>query len=282
MVVAIIALMVAILVPSLQRAREQTKLTLDKANSKQIATITAEYQSETKGYVPIMHNWHSTHTYPCPARASYLSLAMRRYERTLRNIANIPAATGGTYNPEESWTWEKRDDYERLYLPKHYICPLARGKDVWDLQQVGTLAPHTLWAWSGNMDCYHTWLWEGANRGEQHGSEPVGWGGNPLNGTSKYAALTWNWVSLTEGAKPTDLPMQNTLHRQWTNADVRRRKSGSLSELTIIYCAIGEHVEGGSRRVDLGSHRTSQGGGTIAVFGDAHVEWVEGPRIGWP
>ncbi|MHC4443734.1 MAG: prepilin-type N-terminal cleavage/methylation domain-containing protein [Planctomycetota bacterium] len=53
-VVAIIALLAAILIPSLQRAREQAKIASCKANSKQIATITATYQAEYKGYVPIL------------------------------------------------------------------------------------------------------------------------------------------------------------------------------------------------------------------------------------
>ena len=47
-VVAIIALLAAILIPSLQRAREQAKIVSCKANCKQIAGITATYQAEYK------------------------------------------------------------------------------------------------------------------------------------------------------------------------------------------------------------------------------------------
>ena len=35
-------------------------------------------------------------------------------------------------------------------------------------------------------------------------------------------------------------------------------------------------------RWNPGSHRTSRGGGSPAIFADGHVEWVPGPNIGWP
>jgi len=95
-VVAIIALLIAILFPALQQARMQAKITVGKANSKQIATAGSTYGAEEKGYVPIMHNWHATAGYSCPARASYLSLALRRYEKGLSRISEIPAKCGGT------------------------------------------------------------------------------------------------------------------------------------------------------------------------------------------
>ncbi len=67
-----------------------------------------------------------------------------------------------------------------------------------------------------------------------------------------------------------------------TGCRARLKQGGSLSTVTVVYCAIGEHVEMGSRRIDVGSHLTGAGGGTNAILGDTHVEWVRGPQIGWP
>src|SRR5687767_2392168 len=64
-VVAIIALLISILLPSLQRARDQAKIASCKANSKQIGTIMAMYQTEEKGFVPVMLNYDANiDTYP--------------------------------------------------------------------------------------------------------------------------------------------------------------------------------------------------------------------------
>ena len=131
------------------------------------------------------------------------------------------------------------------------------------------------------MESYQTWLWEDVVRGQQVYSEPVGWGGNPANGLPKYSVLTWNQIHAA-GKPPTDPDIQNKLHRRWTDAEARLKQGGSLGAVTIVYCAIGEHVEMGSRRIDVGSHATGAGGGTNTIFGDTHVEWVRGPQIGWP
>lgn len=62
----------------------------------------------------------------------------------------------------------------------------------------------------------------------------------------------------------------------------------SLSDVTVAFCAQGEHTQWGFgspysvRRPNVGSHYTSMGGGTNAVFADGHVAWVVGTRIGWP
>ena len=280
-VVAIIALLLAILLPSLKQARILAKITSCKANSKQIGIAVSMYQAEGKGYVPIMLNWHAGPFYNAPARAVFLSVALRGQEKGLSRLAQVSAGSGGTFNPMEEWSQQKRDEYEARFLPDHYVCPFERGKQPWDLRQVGTGGPGTLWEWSGVMESYQTWLWEDVVRGEQVHNEPHGWGGSPLNGLPKYSVLTFNQVRRT-GKSPSDSDILNERHRQWTTGDARRLKGGSLGALTVIYCATGEHVEMGGRWIDVGSHRTSKGGGTNAIFADSHVEWVQGTRIGWP
>ena len=281
-VVAIIALLVAVLIPSLSRARTQAKITSCKANSKQIATAIALYQTEDSGYVPIMLNWHAGPVYSAPARAVFLSVALRRGEKGLANLVKATASTGQTFDPNNVWSPATRDDYEARFLPEHYICPFERGRLPWDLTQVGAGPPPlTQWQWEGLMESYQTWLWEDVIRGEKVHSEPVGWGGNPANGLPKYSVLTWNQVRAA-GKPPSDSAILNRLHRRWTDAEARQVKSAGLSTVTVVYCAIGEHMEMGDRRIDVGSHATGVGGGTNAIFGDTHVEWVRGPQIGWP
>ncbi len=250
-VVAIITLLVSILVRSLALARIRAMITSDAANSKQIGTAMAMYQSTDNGNVPIMLNWHSGPAYHAPARAVFLSVALRQGEKSLAGLA-------------------------RRHLPAHYVCPFQRGRQPWDLEKRGTgPAGLTQYEWSGVMESYQTWLWEDVVRGQKVYNEPNGWG-NKYNGLPKYSVLTWNQIKST-GKGASDKAIQNTLHRKW-NAG----KTGSLSELTVAYCAIGEHMEMGSRRIDVGSHRTTSGGGTNAIFADTHVEWVIGTRIGWP
>ncbi|MHC4443019.1 MAG: prepilin-type N-terminal cleavage/methylation domain-containing protein [Planctomycetota bacterium] len=55
-VVAIIALLAAILIPSLARAREQAKIVSCAANCKQLGTMTEVYRAASKSFVPVMFN----------------------------------------------------------------------------------------------------------------------------------------------------------------------------------------------------------------------------------
>jgi prepilin-type N-terminal cleavage/methylation domain-containing protein len=280
-VVAIIALLIAILLPALSLARSQAKVTICAANSKQIATSIALYQSTDKGFVPIMLNWHAGPVYGAPARAVFLSVALRQGEKSLAGLAGRLSSTGQKFDPNQTWSLNTRDDYEARFLPAHFVCPFERGKEPWDLQKVG-MGPGLIsrWEWSGVMESYQTWLWEDIIQGKQVHSEAYGWGG-PLDGLPKYSALSWNQIRMT-GKSPGDPQILNELHRKWQDQDSRRLKAGGLSSLTTVYCAIGEHMEMGNRRIDVGSHRMGAAGGTNAIFADSHVEWVLGTRIGWP
>jgi len=142
-VVAIIALLVAILLPSLQRARIQAQIVSCAANAKQIAHMISYYQTEFNSYVPVLYNWHSTRE---KAENSYLSLALRRYEQpALANLANIEAQAGGTFDPTQrfdsnplvGWNNAKRDEYETRLLPDHYVCPFERRRDPIELHLIG-------------------------------------------------------------------------------------------------------------------------------------------------
>jgi len=124
-------------------------------------------------------------------------------------------------------------------------------------------------------------------KGESPGNP---WPGGPTSarhGVLKYSNATWNML-------PRDDPFpevntdeyRNFRHRRWTVADARSVQAPGLSELTAVFCAQGEHMvhqhDSKVGRVNVGGHRLTNVGGTNSIFADAHVEWVEGTRIGWP
>jgi len=292
-VVAIIAILAAILMPSLKSARNQAKLTVCKSNSKQIGSMTAEYQAEFKGYVPIVFNWHSGPAYGPPAQTCYLSLALRRYNKGLKNLAKIEpeckttfSDCNETFDPMEAWSKHMRDEYEVRLLPDTFICPFELGKRPKELKWIRDESEYEMCEWWGVMDAYQTWLWQDVIRSQQFSGQPFGWKGDPLNGIPQHSVLTWNHVDPPEKSAK-DHDVQTELHRQWKTGDARKVKSESLSAVTVVYCAMGEHMEMGSkkgftRRINVDSHQTIRGGGTNAIFADTHVEWVLGTRIGWP
>jgi len=284
-VVAIIALLISILLPSLARARIQAKLASDKANCKQIGTMMAAYQSEYHGAVPVVFNWHAGPVYNVPARSVLLSLALRGQDgRTGR----LPPS----FDPQQVWSNEKRTQYERTLLPDYFVCPFVRndgdGVVVVGSRRITGPGPTKIYRLverRGRYETYHTWLWEDIIRGQVPHNETHP--NDPREGRPKYSVLSWNRV-LTgtqpeiPGAVPvTDLRVKD-LHRKWSAEDARRRRSSSLSEMTVAYCAQGNHMELGYYIWNPTSHTTSAGGGTSVIFADTHVDWVRGTQVGWP
>ncbi|HOA72232.1 MAG TPA: prepilin-type N-terminal cleavage/methylation domain-containing protein [Phycisphaerae bacterium] len=285
-VVAIIALLAAILMPSLAAARNMAKLTVDKANCKQIATMTAEYQTDFKSYVPIIYNYYANGSpnHEAPARACWASVALRNYFPSLRNLKGRTAG-GYTFDPEKLWSNEMRQAYEDNILPQFWICPFSRGKGAGEVF-VREDAKFKYWEWQGRHEHYQTWLWRPIYRGTEPGGTWPGGPGNAKRGVVQYSNITWNAIP-ENGAGVNEPEFKNTRHRKWETQDARKARSASLADLTAMFCAQGEHmVYSGSSsklgRVNVGSHRTFAGGGTNAIFADGHVEWVLGSRIGWP
>lgn len=297
-VVAIIALLAAILLPSLRQAREQARITSCMANSKQIATMMAMYQSEFGGYVPVIFNYfaNAPGAHGVPARAAWLSVALRRY-------GQISAPLTGTFNPEEMWTDAVRDQYMNNLMPDYFACPFERdGGD--GRRFVSRDDNFDYYVWEGRFESYHTWLWEDIAAGQTavHGKSWPGGPGAGLHGVPRHTVFSWNRVctdgTFEDGSRIPTIPNCHSAgghvtdpskraYRRWTDGDVRRMRSGSLSNTTVIYCAQGEHMLLSRPaepvfRANLNSHRRSGRGGTNAVFADTHVEWVEGTRIGWP
>jgi prepilin-type N-terminal cleavage/methylation domain-containing protein/prepilin-type processing-associated H-X9-DG protein len=294
-VVAIIAMLIAILLPSLSRAREAAKITSCKANLKQVATMMATYQTEYQGAVPVLFNYYACGTYNAPARTTLLSLALRGYDSRL---SKLPP----DFDPEKIWSDEKRTEYERTFLAPYFVCPFVRDGPPKD-EAIGTTLvqgpsrsmTYSLAKRDGRYETCQTWLWEDIVRGELPHNQK--YPNDPIEGRPKYSVLSWDKVSIAGSGFP-DIPgamsikaardnpaMRQTLvnlHRKWDASDARRRKSGSLSDVTVVYCAQGKHMELGYWILNPESHRTSAGGGTNVIFADTHVEWVRGTQVGWP
>jgi len=304
-VVAIIALLAAVLLPSLSRAREQAKITVCKANCKQIASINEMYRHDHQQYVPIMFNYYANgdprhrpnpaghHT---PAKGNWLSVALRMYDRGTRNMRYTVSKTvpGRYFDPEVNWGGVQgcmlRDEFENRMMPEYYACPFQRGKgDGEEIQRTDPTTNTQYVETRGRFDSYHTWLWADLIvRNTRLQPFP---GGSSTDGVVKYSALTWNRLADPNAAllpgqnrwddnRP-DNPFFHRYHRRWTIAEARAVELASLSDFTVAWCAMGEHLALGNLRYNVGSHRGSQGGGSNAIFADTHVEWVKGTRIGW-
>jgi prepilin-type processing-associated H-X9-DG protein len=154
---------------------------------------------------------------------------------------------------------------------------------------------YTIEEWQGYRECYIPWLWEDVVR-----NKPVRGGqethpNDPIDGRPRYSVLTFNRVTVAPQSGEPDIPGSFSLdpnqnnpygllnaHRAWKDADARRRHTGSLSEMTILFCGQGSFLAFNRFIDNPESHRTSRGAGTNTVFADGHVEWVDGTHIGWP
>lgn len=288
-VVAIIALLVAILLPSLAKARTLTRITLCKANSKQIASMVASYQADFRGYSPIMYNYyaygHGQHD--VPARSCWLSVALRNYSKTGRGRFEA----GSKFDAQKVWYPETGllPEYESKYLEAFWVCPFQRGQGAGRVY-VSEDTFFKYYEWQGRHEHYQTWLWEDIFAGKRAGPAWPGAGrGNKTLGYAKYSVLTWNKVteqSATNSNAVNTSQCRNDLYRKWETGGARKVSVASLSDASIVFCAQGEHnllTSGGKYpRANVGSHAPNRDGGTNLVFADMHVDWVNGKQVGWP
>ncbi|UCD29919.1 MAG: prepilin-type N-terminal cleavage/methylation domain-containing protein [Planctomycetota bacterium] len=233
-VVAIIALLAAILLPSFRQAREQARIASCMANCKQIASITATYQAESKGYVPVIfgnvandnapynppdYDTPTTGVRGAVAKMCWLSVAYQTYDKGLRNLAKqavtYPSNSTGLeyFDPDKPWpgNYHGRNntpvqEYFDKYMPDYYSCPFTRekGNGLFYRGEVnapyGTIAQLIL---KGKHENYITWRWEGnAVRGviPGNGSSQMPFDTCSRNeicqtdGRPKYSAVTWNLI----------------------------------------------------------------------------------------
>jgi prepilin-type N-terminal cleavage/methylation domain-containing protein len=303
-VVAIIALLVSILLPSLASARNQAKLTMDMANMKQVATSVATYQTEYKNFVPVMYNdAANNNTYKGTAKVCWLSVAMRRYATETRKLG-VRVINGTTYDfdPDKVWSSETRLAYEQHILPEVYACPFDRDRPR-EADAVNDQAYYRVYRKQGRRDSIQTWMWEYIIKG-QLPPNGIAWKPTPSSpaiGVPKYTAFSWNCVRPSEqvtfsdgtvlqwmsNASAASSKSTQALYRKWSDGDLKRLRSGSFSTTAVAYCAMGESILGGQGDARIGwanpgSHpNAGAGGGTTVMFADTHVEWVMGKQIGW-
>jgi prepilin-type N-terminal cleavage/methylation domain-containing protein/prepilin-type processing-associated H-X9-DG protein len=278
-VISIIAVLMAILMPALGKARNQAKLVSCSANAKQIGQIMGAYQTDNDGYVPVMRNKFTQ----VNAKSAFLSIPFRGYSGTKVKLDE-------DLDPDRPWGTAQQLWYARDYLPDFYVCPFVRGKKQAELwHDAGTVVIGTEkrlnYVSAGRGDSYSTWIWpRPKNYDFWPGEHP--WG--PPNGYNKYENVVWHSAGSPDGfsGEPlvclADSPY-GTPCQIWMESNPRRFSNvPRLSVRTAIYCAHGEIDESlpHNRIINYGSHKKGNRGGTNVVFGDSHVEWVQGSQIG--
>jgi prepilin-type N-terminal cleavage/methylation domain-containing protein len=288
-VIAIIALLLSILMPALGKVRAQARVVMCLANSKQIGTLIATWQAENDNFIPVVFNRYMGT--PAVARNNLISLAFRRYSPGTKNLPN----KDGDFDPE-STTWTHDSTlllrYYRQYLPAFYECPFVRGKAVMDVQNAGSVRlgnkTYRTYVTNGMWETYATSM-------QQYGEGGIGIGnlyfgtiphglGKP-NGIPKYGTLPWydyEWMA-SRGWNTNDYRISKDQNIRWKTKG--RGRPSSLSTGTVVYCQQGQWdswSNSGGGIMNYGSHKKGSTGGTNAIFGDAHVEWVPGTQIGWP
>jgi prepilin-type N-terminal cleavage/methylation domain-containing protein/prepilin-type processing-associated H-X9-DG protein len=119
-VVAIIALLISILLPSLQRAREQAKRVICASNMGQLARAANLYAEENRGILPTAaHDPNDT------GRTSATMFG---------NLFTSPDMQGGTGNNDQSnpRSWYKLllGDVNAMMSSKQFICPSATSGEI--------------------------------------------------------------------------------------------------------------------------------------------------------
>ena len=290
--ISIIAMLLAILIPALNKVREQARITICSANAKQIGTIIDVYRSENNGAVPTMLNRFTTSGYP--ARSRLLSVALANYTPETKDLASKDV---GEYDPDADWgsSTDRRTkiNYFKLYLPKFYACPFVRNGDTQEFVDgpkvtfTGTKTPCRTKVRTGSGECYSVWRWElkSGVRPHNYATDLYTILGDP-RGTPQYGTLPWNNAADLQSTN--DWTALDNSAVKWSSKQLQRIGAGSMAEATVVYCEQGQtdsHTGGPDADngvYNYGSHKKRGLGGTNVVFGDSHVGWVEGTRVGWP
>jgi prepilin-type processing-associated H-X9-DG protein len=257
-----------------QGGREQARVLACSASLKQIGAILTIYQADNDGYVPVMRNRWVIYI---SAETSLLSLAFRNYSPEL---AKLPP----WLPPDNRWDSNQILEYAENWLPDFYICPFARNKSeaaLWQTAGTVEVCPgvtRTNLKCTGRMDSYSTWIWP---RDAGRVFTPDHCYG-PDHGKYKYSNLVWH-----TGGKPMETgcraDQEYCQHGKFDQVHVARFSSlPRMSERTALYCAHGEIDDSDpfNQVYNYGSHKRGNKGGTNVLFGDCHVEWVQGSQIG--
>lgn len=305
-VISIIALLLAVLMPALSKARESAKVISCAANEKQVGTMISIYQAGHDGAVPTMLNRFTKpgdNDGPYPARSRLMSVALIAGSKEGAELATKADSKGnvGVFDPDKDWGYSTdrrtKQDYFKLYLPKFFVCPFVRGSDAaaqndfvpGQTIKIGGQSVTTL-VRTTRGESYAVWRWE-----LQKGVDPDKNKGNTytLNsllggeqGTPKYGALAWNGYADNGNTKKWSVLDNSPV--KWSGRQLKRIGAAAMADATIAYCEQGEtdsHAGGPDSDngiYNYGSHKKTGKGGTNVVFADNHVGWVIGNQVGWP
>ncbi|MCE5339991.1 MAG: type II secretion system GspH family protein [Planctomycetaceae bacterium] len=290
-VISIIAMLLAVLMPALGKAREQAKVITCLANCKQVGTIIAAYRSEYNGAVPIVFNRWAKNTGGVKVKNSYISIALRNYSEQTKHLPS-------SLDPEGTWGLQyngKVATYVEKYLPSFYICPFARGKATeTDRKYEGTVAVNgtefTKQNFKGKFETFSTFAY-----GRVKDEDMAAWWGIAPGLRPKYAALPWNSTydnygrlrGLPDLENPIVWEGRTHLSNKIINGVQVPIKISSLSEATVSYCVMGEsrdydrNLTSPNIIFNYKSHHKQNSGGSSAIFADTHAAWVPGDQIGW-
>lgn len=292
-VISIIALLLSILMPSLQKARNQARLVICAANIRQIGVAIGIYRASNEMCVPVVINGWATrnHDY-VPAKNALVSVALRGCV----GENDLPKE----YNPNEAWVGvagsAKVSKYTMEHMPKFFSCPLVRNRKStgWSgYKPAGTVVVggqvKTNSTPEGVVESYDPWpfpIYTQENCQWLYSPDhPLG----PPHGRPKFGALPWNTLhKIRGGTVRREANFLSALANpiRWTIEDVRHVGGSSSAEVSVLYCSSGEVDHYSDRDFwdnikNYGAHPKNGNGGTNTLMADSHVEWVRGTQIGW-
>ncbi|HBG27677.1 MAG TPA: hypothetical protein DDX75_11335 [Phycisphaerales bacterium] len=283
-VISIIALLLAILMPALSKAREQAKLVMCIANTKQIGLVLNAYSAGNNDVMPLMVG--QSPWFQVPVKYCLLSVA-------LRNYCGLKTPLPSDLSPDRAWYYPQLEKYLNMYAPKYFICPYVRGRDKVTISESSVTLTGTkggkifgVTNYSGEGESYGTWLHSLSKGYNIYPEHPYG----PPHGSLKFAELPLYKPNATRWAInhiETVSPIKLIGAKQFVDFESGSGslKASSPAELSILNCMAAEQLAftSGSyygRIINYKSHKKGVYGGSPSLFADQHVEWVIGTQIG--
>jgi prepilin-type N-terminal cleavage/methylation domain-containing protein len=286
-VISIIALLLAVLLPALRTAKNQARVTLCAANIKQIDLARLAYEASNNDKVPVLFSNYA-YTTLAPIENVFPSIALRDYIEM-----RTPIGTGATAGLDVKGYWYLDDikNYAINCMPEFFVCPFNRErKREGDWVKDGPMDiggfTFELWRTTGYVESYGAWTYHTDALEAALAMSSVEHPYGPEHGKPKYKNLNWYNSSYFVANALAPLPYRP----QDTNNQVKNislsSEFKSVSQKTLLSCNQGEWIPdfmGASptRIYNYKSHIRRGRGGSNAVFGDSHVEWIPGSQHGW-
>lgn len=277
-VISIIAMLLAVLMPALQTARNSARVIMCAANLKELGYLIPLYRADNNNEVPkLAQKYHKI------AKHSNLSAALKNYIPELRNMP---------MDVTIEWTDQQYQTYAEKYVPKYFVCPFAdAGVPTKNPVGAGSTMLNgekiDLFKRRGYDDSYVTQKYEIR---KDTITDKSGWRNHPLGlpyGTPEYGVMNWfNPADRSRVGENTKPSTWESLIRsaKWDSEQVKLVGGASLSDVIVLECDRGQHcllVGTKSSIMNYGSHKKQGKGGSNVLFGDYHVGWVNGFRVGW-